>query len=143
MEPELPRKEEIMAREPPSLPHNKVDAPPESKAQYLESQYRLLRYEATELLRRAVQEFREDPDMEESKNTAIYTNVSSILCSYSYAQAGHSAILAGMRIASLSNPSKSRWSFMAILPREWAPSAALDFVPLASTSVSGGSTLGG
>lgn len=76
-EPELPRAEEIMAREPQALPHNEVEAPPESKARYLESQYRLLRYEGTELLRRAVQEFREDPDMEESRSTAIYTNVSS------------------------------------------------------------------
>ena len=74
-----------MARQPPSLPHNEVETPPESKARYLESQYRLLRYEGTELLRRTVQEFRKDPDMEESKNTAIYTNVSALFWSFSCA----------------------------------------------------------
>lgn len=75
-EPEMPRKEEIMATHAPLLPRNEVVAPPGKKAQYLEAQYCLSRYEGTELLRRAVQGFREDPSMEESGKTAIYTNVS-------------------------------------------------------------------
>lgn len=74
--PEMPHKNEILANDPPPLPRNDVMAPPRNKDRYLEVQYRLLRYEGTELLRRAVQEFREDPKMMESSNTAIYTNVS-------------------------------------------------------------------
>lgn len=75
--PEMPQKHEILARDPPHLPHNDVTAPSRNKSRYLEIQYHLLRYEGTEFLRRAVQEFRENPKMMESSNTAIYTNVSS------------------------------------------------------------------
>lgn len=74
--PEMPQKSEILANDPPPLPRNGVMAPFRNKDRYLEVQYRLLRYEGTELLRRAVQEFREDPKMMESSNAAVYTNVS-------------------------------------------------------------------
>lgn len=74
--PEMPQKSEILTNDPPPLPRNGVMAPLRNKDRYLEVQYRLLRYEGTELLRRAVQEFREDPKMMESSNAAVYTNVS-------------------------------------------------------------------
>ena len=72
----MPQRNEILAIDPPHLPHNEVVAPLRNKNQYLEVQYRLLRYEGTELLRRAVQEFRQNPRMMESSNTAIYRKVS-------------------------------------------------------------------
>ena len=73
----MPRSAEIMATTPAVLLDNRVDVPPGDKARYSEAQFRMLRYEGTERLRRAVQEFREDPDMMESQGTAIYTNVSA------------------------------------------------------------------
>lgn len=142
-EPELPRKEEVMAREPQSLPHNEVEAPPGSKARYLESQYRLLRYEGVEHLRRAVQEFHEDPDMEESKITAIYTNVGFIFCPRTRTKQFGSVFHSDSRITSLSNGFELRWLFMVITSRELEPSVASDFVLLAPASVFGGSTPSG
>ena len=75
-EPEMPRKEEIMATKPGPL-LNMVDAPAGDKARYSEGHYRMLKYDGLEHLRRSVQEFREDPEMMESADTAIYTNVSA------------------------------------------------------------------
>ena len=77
-EPEMPRAGEIMASKPPALPHDEVETLSGNKNLYLEVQYRLLRYEGTELLRRSVQEFRENPRMAETENTAIYTDVSAL-----------------------------------------------------------------
>ncbi|SPO07287.1 uncharacterized protein DNG_09981 [Cephalotrichum gorgonifer] len=74
-EPEMPRAEEIIATQASVLPHHEVQKPPRNKNRYLEAQYRLLRHEGTELLRRSVQEFRQDPGMAESSDTAVYTNV--------------------------------------------------------------------
>lgn len=73
--PELPTSEEILADAPPKLDGNDVTIAPGSKAKYLETQYRLLRYEGTELLRRAVNEFQRNPNMMESGSFCIYTQV--------------------------------------------------------------------
>ncbi|PHH91944.1 hypothetical protein CDD83_9660 [Cordyceps sp. RAO-2017] len=70
-EPEVPLAAEIMASEPPVLP--KIDeARCMPKDEYLEAQYRLHRYEATELLRRAVVQYRQNPTIEASEHAFIY-----------------------------------------------------------------------
>jgi hypothetical protein len=78
--PELPTSEELMARtgaDIRSFAHD-VDHPLEDKERYLETQYRLLRYEGVELLRSSISEFRKDPHMSETDETAIYTKVSEL-----------------------------------------------------------------
>lgn len=56
--PEVPDAEEFMSNEPPRLPLNDSEARPQLRDQFLETQYRLYRYEATETLRRAIQTLR-------------------------------------------------------------------------------------
>ncbi|KAG5966345.1 hypothetical protein E4U57_002655 [Claviceps arundinis] len=55
---EIPLTGELTAVHPPKLPLNEFDERHQLKDQYLETQYRLHRYEATEPLRRAIQEYR-------------------------------------------------------------------------------------
>ncbi|KAI9828223.1 MAG: hypothetical protein M1819_004583 [Sarea resinae] len=57
------------------LSGNIVDAPWDSKEQYLNSHYELLREDAVAPLREAVAEFRKNPSMSESKDLCIYDNV--------------------------------------------------------------------
>lgn len=72
--PEIPLAHELMSDYPPVLPQ--VDsANPMSKTAYLESQYRLHRYEATEMLRRVIAQYRSNPAMAEGDNAFIYTQV--------------------------------------------------------------------
>jgi hypothetical protein len=76
LSPELPVSQEIMAREPPPLPQvSWEDAP--NKREYLETQYRLNRIEGTELLRRAVNQIRDTPQMTEDSDFYIYTQACS------------------------------------------------------------------
>lgn len=56
--PEIPLAEELTAAYPPKLPLNDFEARPQLRDQYLETQYLLHRYEATEPLRRAVSKLR-------------------------------------------------------------------------------------
>jgi helicase required for RNAi-mediated heterochromatin assembly 1 len=56
-----------------------VDRPLQDKEAYLETQYRLLRFEGVELLRRSIQEFRMEPMMGETEDTAIYTKARTTL----------------------------------------------------------------
>ncbi|KAK2592445.1 hypothetical protein QQS21_009862 [Conoideocrella luteorostrata] len=58
--PEVPLAEELMAKDSPQLPLNDFEERHQLKDQYLETQYRLHRYEATEPLRRAIQTYRRD-----------------------------------------------------------------------------------
>ncbi|KAG6005676.1 hypothetical protein E4U21_007793 [Claviceps maximensis] len=55
---EIPLAEELTAPDSPRLPLNEFEERHQLKDQYLETQYRLHRYEATEPLRRAVQVYR-------------------------------------------------------------------------------------
>jgi len=74
--PELPTPQELMGKAATmwNIEHI-VDKPLESKEDYLETQYRLLRFEGVELLRRSIQSFRLKPNMVETEDTAIYTKV--------------------------------------------------------------------
>ncbi|KAJ0318805.1 hypothetical protein COL5a_010530 [Colletotrichum fioriniae] len=73
--PELPRAKEIM-KESCTLPKNYgLNAVYPTKSAYLRAQYDLLRFEGTEPLRRAVQEYKSAPEMTESTETCIYTDV--------------------------------------------------------------------
>ncbi|CAM1501532.1 Fc.00g035160.m01.CDS01 [Cosmosporella sp. VM-42] len=75
LSPEFPTPEELMATAAPPLP---VVAPGEefaSKAEYLEMQYRLQRYEGTELLRNAINSYRKAPGQADGENAYIYTQV--------------------------------------------------------------------
>ncbi|KAF4976079.1 hypothetical protein FZEAL_7212 [Fusarium zealandicum] len=84
--PELPESGEIMAFDPPPLPIDPWKGEDVTKDEYLECQYRLNRHEGTELLRRAVNEFRDQPSMMESSDFYIYTQVH--VQGYMFARAG-------------------------------------------------------
>lgn len=66
--PEVPDAEEFMSNEPPRLPLNDFEARPQLRDQFLETQYRLYRYEATETLRRAIQTLRRARKHQSSPN---------------------------------------------------------------------------
>ncbi|KND91763.1 Helicase required for RNAi-mediated heterochromatin assembly 1 [Tolypocladium ophioglossoides CBS 100239] len=73
--PEVPLAAELMASQPPPLPECGDATSLVPKEEYLETQYRLHRYEATEMLRRAIVLYRQDPAMVEGENAFIYTEV--------------------------------------------------------------------
>ncbi|KAL6857383.1 P-loop containing nucleoside triphosphate hydrolase protein [Trichoderma novae-zelandiae] len=75
--PEIVLSSALMADETPLPPRNRLDAFPDSKVEYLRVHYELCRYEATEPLREAVAEFREDRKMMEGEKSKayIYTKV--------------------------------------------------------------------
>ncbi|KAI8722630.1 hypothetical protein NCS52_00407300 [Fusarium sp. LHS14.1] len=73
--PEIPEPGEFMASDPPVVPPATLDGEALEKDRYLESQYRMCRFEGTELLRRAVNEFRDHPQMAEGSDFYIYTQV--------------------------------------------------------------------
>ncbi|POS74311.1 suppressor of ascus dominance-3 [Diaporthe helianthi] len=75
--PEFPTSAEVMnpAATTNDLPAFPVDAPFESKASYLESLYKILRFEAVEGLRFSINEFKSSPTMGDDENTCIYTKV--------------------------------------------------------------------
>ncbi|POR36012.1 Helicase required for RNAi-mediated heterochromatin assembly 1 [Tolypocladium paradoxum] len=73
--PEVPLAAELMASQPPALPECGDASSLVPKEEYLEAQYRLHRYEATEMLRRAIVQYRQDPAMVEGEDAFIYTEV--------------------------------------------------------------------
>jgi hypothetical protein len=75
--PEMVLSSALMTKSTPLLPSNRLDTFPDSKVEYLRVHYELCRYEATEPLREAVAEFREDRRMMEGERSKgyIYTQV--------------------------------------------------------------------
>lgn len=78
--PEVPLAAELMANDPPDLPEV-VEMRPVPKYDFLEAQYRLHRFEATEMLRRTIVQFRWDPTTLDGDSASVYTEVSSHLFS--------------------------------------------------------------
>ncbi|KAL7816009.1 P-loop containing nucleoside triphosphate hydrolase protein [Trichoderma aethiopicum] len=75
--PEMILASALLANHTPLPPKNRLDSFPDSKVEYLRVHYELCRYEATEPLREAVAEFREDRHMveDEASKAYIYTKV--------------------------------------------------------------------
>ncbi|KAL7813386.1 P-loop containing nucleoside triphosphate hydrolase protein [Trichoderma gracile] len=75
--PEMVQSSALIADSTPLPPRNRLDKFPDSKVEYLRVHYELCRYEATEPLREAVAEFREDRRMMEGERSKgyIYTKV--------------------------------------------------------------------
>lgn len=75
--PELPAPAELLnpAATTNDLPHFPVDRSFDSKAQYLEALYKILRFEAVEGLRFSINEFKSNPEMNDDENTCVYTKV--------------------------------------------------------------------
>ncbi|RDA85029.1 hypothetical protein CP532_4570, partial [Ophiocordyceps camponoti-leonardi (nom. inval.)] len=71
---EVPRPEEFMAPMPPVLPEIHAVSTG-SKDEFLRAQFFLHRYEATEVLRRAVNAYRQDPRFVDMKSVKIYRGV--------------------------------------------------------------------
>lgn len=78
--PEIPSAQEIMGSDTPdgSLPlHvNLIDRPWDSKEQYIEAHYNLLREDSVSPLRDAVATIRDDHSMDDTKEFSIYESVS-------------------------------------------------------------------
>lgn len=83
--PELPTAAELLnpAATTNNLPPFPVDRSFDSKAQYLESLYKILRFEAVEGLRYSINEFRSNLTMNDDQNTCVYTKVciARLVCS--------------------------------------------------------------
>ncbi|KAF4451945.1 hypothetical protein F53441_5140 [Fusarium austroafricanum] len=78
MMPEMPNPSELAMIDPaplPQPPSDKESNEKDAKNSYLEFQYLMNRYEGTELLRQAVNAFRNDPAMMEGDDFYIYTQV--------------------------------------------------------------------
>ncbi|KAL2758325.1 hypothetical protein ACRALDRAFT_1048151 [Sodiomyces alcalophilus JCM 7366] len=73
--PELPTPQEIMSRDPVRPLENHPNATYATNKDYFEVQWRLLRHDGVEPLRRAVQGFRANPAMNETLETCIYDEV--------------------------------------------------------------------
>jgi hypothetical protein len=73
--PEIPTAEELLTEKDPEILIKPVNPQPASKAEYLETQYRLCRVEATELIRRAIRRFRSDEAVVDTNDFHIYTQV--------------------------------------------------------------------
>ncbi|KAK7418076.1 hypothetical protein QQX98_004215 [Neonectria punicea] len=93
-----------MASEPPPLSHLGSDRQP-TKDEYLESQYWLNRYEGTELLRRAVNQVRRNPNMMEGNDFYIYTQVH--VQGYTFARSGAACRIS---LSTERSPSKVNWA---------------------------------
>lgn len=78
---ELPAADELLnpAATTNDLPPFPVDRSFDSKAQYLEALYKILRFEAVEGLRFSINEFKSNPAMNDDQNTCVYTKVSARL----------------------------------------------------------------
>lgn len=72
--PEIPLADELMGYHLP-LPESMIDQGPVSRHKYLESQYLLLRSEATEMLRRAIYEYKKSPGLAEYDTAFVYNHV--------------------------------------------------------------------
>lgn len=76
--PDLPTSEELLANDSSdNLPWFPVKHAWETKAEYLEALYKILRFEGVEGLRYSVKTVRDSPNMDEDDNTCIYIKVSS------------------------------------------------------------------
>ncbi|KKY34264.1 suppressor of ascus dominance 3 [Diaporthe ampelina] len=75
--PELPAAAELLdpAATTNDLPPFPVDRSFDSKGQYLEALYKILRFEAVEGLRFSINEFKSNPTMNDDQNTCVYTKV--------------------------------------------------------------------
>lgn len=73
--PELPTAIELLAQEPATLPYS-FGQLSLSKRAHLEAQYQLCRVEGTEMLRRAIALYRDDPKSIDSPGHFVYTKVS-------------------------------------------------------------------
>lgn len=62
----------------PTLPQNIIDGPWPSTMDYLGAHYRILREDAIAPLRTSVHQFRDNPHMNDSRETYIYDNVSGL-----------------------------------------------------------------
>ena len=80
--PDYPTPAELMSPTPGPLPVNNVSRPPLSKADYLETHYKLLRHEGINPLRESIQEFKQLKLKCDSRATHIYTNVRYIIHDY-------------------------------------------------------------
>lgn len=58
------------------LPHNRIDSPWDSRTQYVGTHYQLIREDGVAPLRDAVGVFKRNPDMYDSQDVCIYTDVS-------------------------------------------------------------------
>lgn len=74
--PDLPTEEELLSPSDAEILIKPVDPNPGTKEEYLGTQYKLCRVEATELVRRAIRLYREDPEGTKTNDFYIYTNVS-------------------------------------------------------------------
>lgn len=81
--PDLPAAAELLnpAATTNDLPPFPVDSSFDSKVQYLEALYKILRFEAVEGLRFSITDFKSDPTMYDDENTCVYTKVRSQLSS--------------------------------------------------------------
>ena len=75
--PEIPLADELMSSAPPPLPLNDIDSRPQQKLSYLQTQYLLHRYEATELLRRAIAGYRQSHEPDGKSDVVVYHEVRS------------------------------------------------------------------
>lgn len=57
------------------LPHNRIDRAWDDKAEYIGTHYQLVREDGVAPLRSAVSVFKQNPDMQDSQDVCIYTNV--------------------------------------------------------------------
>lgn len=73
--PEIPTAEELLTKEDPEILIKAVDPQPASKSEYLETQYRICRVEATELIRRAIRLYQGDTTITDSNDFHVYTQV--------------------------------------------------------------------
>lgn len=75
--PELPTPQELLNTRASTndIPMFPIDKPFESKAQYLEALYKILRFEGIEGLRYSVNDFRSRPSLTDDQNTCVYTKV--------------------------------------------------------------------
>lgn len=73
--PDLPTPEELMTDDEPEVLNKPLVSPAATKAEYLSNQYKLCRVEATQLVRRAIRLFRDDSDILDNNDFAVYTQV--------------------------------------------------------------------
>lgn len=73
--PDLPTEEELLSIKDAEILIKPIDPNPGAKQEYLGNQYKLCRVEGTELIRRALRRFRDNPDMPDTKDFYIYTKV--------------------------------------------------------------------
>ena len=84
-----------------NLPHNIVDGPWPSKEAFVGAQYQILREDAIAGLRRSVANVKENPNMQDSKDTCIYDHVRSALFVQEVELTSHQVSFKGILLSSL------------------------------------------